>query len=109
LLSSFEEYADPFLEIRIYLTEALDKDSIHNVMINDEGVEDAVTRLRSRTNYGRPNWDKEFVDISTNHKDAKVGVFYCGNKTLAGILRYSCNQFSGTNGATFSFAEETMH
>jgi NADPH oxidase len=107
-LSSFEERGDPFIEIRIYLTEALNTDTIRNVMINDDMLEDAVTRLRSQTNYGRPNWDKEFVDISKKHKGAKVGVFYCGNKTLATVLHNSCNQFSGTNGVKFSYTKETI-
>ena len=52
---------------------------------------DLVTGLKSRTNAGRPNWNKVFTKIKQERK-GQVTVFYCGNPGLAATLRAACQQ-----------------
>ena len=46
---------------------------------------DLITGLKTRTNAGRPNWDKVFKQISEQRK-GKVTVFFCGSPQLGKIL-----------------------
>lgn len=52
---------------------------------------DLITGLKTRTNAGRPNWDKVFKQLQ-DKKKGKVTVFYCGPPQLAKILRYKCDR-----------------
>ena len=51
---------------------------------------DPLTQLKAKTSAGRPNWDKIFSDISHQHGNAKVDVYYCGPPTLASTLKVAC-------------------
>lgn len=62
---------------------------------------DLITGLKTRTNAGRPNWDKVFQQLQEQHK-GKVTVFYCGPPQLARVLRVKCDQFG------FSFRKEVF-
>lgn len=111
LLSSFEEEGvSNFLEIRIFLTQALPIHEIHNLVINDNGKADCLTGLRSRTNYGRPNWEREFEGIKRAHSGCDVGVFYCGNKMMSTVLHRACNEYSdySAKGVRFFYSKETI-
>lgn len=64
-------------------------------MINDANAEqDAITGLRSPTNFGRPNWDMVLRSIRKIHAPAEAGVFFCGPKALGNILHVKCNMHS---------------
>ena len=56
---------------------------------------DLVTGLKSRTNAGRPNWNKVFTKIKEQRK-GKVTVFFCGNSSLGRILKLKCDEFGFT-------------
>lgn len=60
---------------------------------------DLITGLKTRTNAGRPNWDKVFKQVQ-DQKKGKVTVFYCGPPQLAKTLRYKCDQYG------FAFRKE---
>lgn len=62
---------------------------------------DLITGLKTRTNAGRPNWDKVFKHLQ-DQKKGKVTIFYCGPPQLARILRYKCDQFG------FNFRKESF-
>ncbi|KAF9798205.1 hypothetical protein SFRURICE_003164 [Spodoptera frugiperda] len=62
---------------------------------------DLITGLKTRTNAGRPNWDKVFKQLQEQNK-GKVTVFYCGPPQLAKILRVKCDQFG------FGFRKEVF-
>jgi hypothetical protein len=62
---------------------------------------DLITGLKTRTNAGRPNWDKVFKQLLDQQK-GKVTVFYCGPPQLGRILRVKCDQFG------FSFRKEVF-
>ena len=65
----------------------------------NQGHRDLVTGLKTRTNAGRPNWDKVFEQIFDQNK-GKVTVFYCGPPQLAKELKMKCNEFG------FNFRKE---
>lgn len=80
-----------FLKIHTYLTQKLDIDTTNNIVINTVGAEvDPLTELKSRTNFGRPNFDKLFTTMRDGILDrtylnglegsqkTTVGVYFCG-------------------------------
>lgn len=47
-----------FLRINIYLTQKIGEDMLWNIAVNDAGADyDPLTLLRTRTMFGRPDWD----------------------------------------------------
>ena len=38
-----------------------------NIITHEQDTEDAITGLRQKTYYGRPNWDYEFKSIAEQH------------------------------------------
>lgn len=62
---------DDFLEINVYLTERVTKEQDIKQMMEseNEGGKDAITGLDSKTQYGRPPWEKIFLEHSEKYKD----------------------------------------
>lgn len=86
-----ESDLDKFLRIHPYLTQKLDNDTSQNIFLNSVGAKvDPMTDLRSKTNFGRPNFSKLFKDMSegiangnyinglTPNSKVNIGVYYCG-------------------------------
>ncbi|XP_065083543.1 NADPH oxidase 5 [Ochlerotatus camptorhynchus] len=97
-----------FLEMHMYITSALQKSDMKAVglqlaldLLHQKEKRDLITGLKTRTNAGRPNWDKVFKQIQ-DQKKGKVTVFYCGPPQLAKTLRYKCDQFG------FQFRKEVF-
>ena len=67
--------------------------SLINLLFQEK--RDLVTGLKSRTNAGRPNWNKVFTKIR-EQKRGKVTVFFCGNSSLGRILKLKCDEFGFT-------------
>ncbi|KAJ3012277.1 hypothetical protein HKX48_006355 [Thoreauomyces humboldtii] len=117
LLSTLEQsIPTTFLEIHVYLTGKLSLDDIQNIVLNDPDAEyDALTELRNKTHFGRPDWPRIFagVRIATERDGSlgkgnstrTVGVFYCGPAVLAHTIRRSCAA-SGGGGVNFDFRKE---
>ena len=62
---------------------------------------DVTTGLKTKTQAGRPNWEKAFQKIrDENH--GKVTVFYCGNPFLAKTLKTKCEDYG------FNFRKEVF-
>lgn len=102
LLSSLEEQSTQaarvpgssgveFLKIHSYLTQKLDIDTTNNIVLNSVGAAcDPLTELKSRTNFGRPNFNKLFETMRDGILDRSylnglesstrttVGVYFCG-------------------------------
>ena len=78
LLHAIEEQdTERRIEITIYLTAKIKDDDMNNILVQDVGAErDAITSLRSPTNFGRPNWDRTFQGIADQHPDTDCGVFF---------------------------------
>ena len=97
-----------FLEMHMYITSALQKSDMKSVFLQlamdlnfKKEQRDFVTGLKSRTNAGRPNWNKVFTKLQ-EEKKGKVTVFYCGNPMLAKTLRKKCAEFG------FGFRKEVF-
>ncbi|XP_044737262.1 NADPH oxidase 5-like [Chrysoperla carnea] len=97
-----------FLEMHMYITSALQKTDMKAVglqlaldLLHEKEKRDLITGLKTRTNAGRPNWDKVFKQLQ-DQKKGKITVFYCGPPQLARILRVKCDQFG------FSFRKEVF-
>jgi len=91
-----------FLEMHMYVTSALQKTDMKSVFLQlamdlnfKKEQRDLVTGLKSRTNAGRPNWNKVFTKVKEQQK-GKVTVFFCGNPTLGRVLKQKCNDFGFT-------------
>ncbi|XP_059056075.1 NADPH oxidase 5-like [Achroia grisella] len=91
--------AERFLDMHMYITSALQRSDMKAVglqlaldLLHEKEKRDLITGLKTRTNAGRPNWDKVFKQLQEQHK-GKVTVFYCGPPQLARALRLKCDQF----------------
>ncbi|XP_064292875.1 NADPH oxidase 5 isoform X2 [Plodia interpunctella] len=97
-----------FLDMHMYITSALQRTDMRAVglqlaldLLHERDKRDLITGLKTRTNAGRPNWDKVFQQLQQQNK-GKVTVFYCGPPQLARALRLKCDRFG------FHFRKETF-
>ena len=91
-----------------HLTAKIKPDDATNIMINDASADcDAITGLRSPTNFGRPNWDMVFRSVRKIHGSGEVGVFFCGPKVLGSQLHVKCNMYSEP-GFSFVWGKENF-
>ena len=106
-----------FLRIHIYLTQRLDVDQTANVYLNSVGVNlDPLTELRTRTNFGRPDFKRLFGAMregiregsymgDLTHSKADVGVYFCGPNLAAKSIKKAAKCESG-KGVRFRFWKE---
>ncbi|KJE96132.1 Nox1 protein [Capsaspora owczarzaki ATCC 30864] len=99
-----------FLDARIYLTGELNSNEVRNVMLNDEEEADAITGLRAKTNFGRPQWGRIYEQLVQDHPSTNIGVFYCGPKVVAKELGRLSKQFTNPRpgGTIFNFNKENF-
>merc|ERR1719420_1137392 len=104
LLSQLEHggHMNRFLDMHMYVTSALQRNDMKAValqlaldLLHEKEKRDLVTGLKSRTNAGRPNWNKVFTKIKEQRK-GKVTVFFCGNSSLGRTLKLKCDEFGFT-------------
>ena len=92
-----------FLKIHTYLTQRLDIDTATNIYLNSVGsTHDPLTELRSRTNFGRPDFKRLFGamrdgildgtymrDLGDGNEGRRtdVGVYFCGPDAAARSIR----------------------
>ncbi|PKS12730.1 hypothetical protein jhhlp_000938 [Lomentospora prolificans] len=93
-----------FLKIHTYLTQKLDMDTTQNIVLNSVGADvDPLTELKSRTNFGRPNFPKLFETMRNGILDrtyinglesmrTTVGVYFCGPSAAARDIQKACKQ-----------------
>lgn len=90
---------DEFLRIHTYLTQKLDLDTAQNIVLNSVGADvDPLTELKSRTNFGRPDFARLFTGMKDGILDrtylsglegsvkTNVGVYFCGKSRLLWYL-----------------------
>lgn len=127
LLSSLEaqssETADAtktseFLRIHTYLTQRLDSDTTANIYLNSVGQAlDPLTELKTRTNFGRPNFkrlfgamrdglcDNTYISGLESSLRTDVGVYFCGPSAAARDIKSAAK--SATNSEVrFKFWKE---
>lgn len=102
LASSLLTFHDQYLTAKISAADA------NNIMLNSTDT-DAITGLRTPTNFGRPNWDMVFRSIRKLHSPGEAGVFFCGPKGLGSQLHVKCNMYSeGEKGFSFVWGKENF-
>ncbi|KAM8781593.1 NADPH oxidase 5 [Rhynchonycteris naso] len=89
-----------FLEMHMYMTSALSKNDMKAIglqmaldLVAKKEKKDSITGLQTRTQPGRPDWNKVFQKVAAENK-GKVQVFFCGSPALAKVLKVHCEQFS---------------
>ncbi|PVU89659.1 hypothetical protein BB559_005000 [Furculomyces boomerangus] len=100
-----------FIDMRIHITAKFTSDQIQNLVLNDsEGHKDAITNLRTPTYFGRPNLEKIFKEVATNHPGADVGVFFCGPTSMGLDIKSCSNKFTSksTTGTRFTYKHENF-
>ncbi|KXL49406.1 hypothetical protein M433DRAFT_65104 [Acidomyces richmondensis BFW] len=99
--------AAEFLRIHTYLTQKMDIDTAQNIVLNSVGTDkDPLTELSSRTNFGRPDFNRLLVAMREGilnqsyipglarggkHK-TEVGVYFCGPNLGARDVRRACKE-----------------
>ena len=110
--------APEFLRIHTYLTQRLDVDTIANIQLNTVGSQvDPLTELKSRTNFGRPDFKRLFMGMKDGIMDGTymggldgslrtdVGVYVCGPNTAARDIRAATKAVT-SNDVKFRFWKE---
>uniref|UniRef100_A0A3P8P735 NADPH oxidase 2 n=1 Tax=Astatotilapia calliptera TaxID=8154 RepID=A0A3P8P735_ASTCA len=95
-----------FLSYNIYLTRWKEQEAAH-FRVHHEAENDPITGLKQKTFYGKPNWDNEFTNITSQHPRSKVGVFLCGPPQLATSLEKQCMSHSAAD-VKFIFNKENF-
>lgn len=90
---------EQFLDMHMYITSALQKNDMKAVglqmaleLLHKKSKKDLITGLKTRTNAGRPNWNKVFQELSEQNR-GKITVFFCGSPQLGKILKIKCDEF----------------
>ncbi|KAF7122040.1 hypothetical protein CNMCM5793_009595 [Aspergillus hiratsukae] len=107
-----------FLRIHTYLTQRLDDDTAANIYLNSVGQEvDPLTELRSRTNFGRPDFNRLFTAMRDGLRNqsymsgfhgsmrTEIGVYFCGPNAAARQIREAAKTAS-TRDIRFKFWKE---
>lgn len=107
-----------FLRIHTYLTQRLDLDTTTNIYLNSVGsTVDPLTELRTRTNFGRPDFKRLFTAMHDGILDGSyigglegslktdVGVYFCGPNGAARDIRRATKEVSGKD-VRFKFWKE---
>ena len=110
--------APEFLRIHTYLTQRLDVDTIQNIQLNSVGAAvDPLTELKSRTNFGRPDFKRLFgamrdgilsgsyIGGLDSEIRSKVGVYFCGPNAASRDIREATRAVSGRD-VEFKFWKE---
>ncbi|KAL9604264.1 MAG: hypothetical protein Q9219_000662 [cf. Caloplaca sp. 3 TL-2023] len=97
-----------FLRIHTYLTQRLDIDTTANIYLNSVGTaKDPLTELKTRTNFGRPDFKKLFGAMRDGIMDGRyigglegslktdVGVYFCGPNSAARDIKRAAKEANG--------------
>ncbi|KAL9045608.1 MAG: hypothetical protein Q9214_001374 [Letrouitia sp. 1 TL-2023] len=128
LLSSLEQQSQDaaagsgagpeFLRIHTYLTQRLDLDTAANIYLNSVGTaKDPLTELRTRTNFGRPDFRRLFAAMRDGILDGRyigglegslktdIGVYFCGPNAAARDIKKAAKE-STKGDVRFKFWKE---
>lgn len=107
-----------FLRIHTYLTQKLDADTAQNIVLNSVGAAvDPLTELKSRTNFGRPDFtrlltgmregilDRTYLGGLEGSMKTNVGVYFCGPSAAARSIKVACKEATVPE-VNFSFWKE---
>ncbi|KAL5700510.1 NAD(P)H oxidase (H2O2-forming) [Ranunculus cassubicifolius] len=69
---------------------------------------DVVSGTRVKSHFAKPNWRDVYKRIAVNHKDSRVGVFYCGAPALTKQLGELAQDFTHKTSTRFDFHKENF-
>ncbi|MCO5605774.1 hypothetical protein L7F22_059958 [Adiantum nelumboides] len=103
------------IEMHNYLTSVYEEGDARSALITmvqalqkaKNGL-DVVSGSRIRTHFARPNWRKVFSTLTSRHKGAKIGVFYCGPVMLAKELKGLVHEYNKKGTTKFEFHKENF-
>lgn len=94
-----------FLRIHTYLTQRVDVNTANNIVLNSVGTDkDPLTELKSRTNFGRPDFpkllcgmrdgimDRSYMSGLESSLRTDVGVYFCGPSVAARDIKRACKK-----------------
>lgn len=94
-----------FLRIHTYLTQRVDVNTANNIVLNSVGTDkDPLTELKSRTNFGRPDFarllcgmrdgimDRSYMSGLESSLRTDVGVYFCGPNVAARDIKRACKK-----------------
>ena len=84
-----------FIKNNMYDNECAYIHTIKCVFTLIQEKRDLITGLKTRTNAGRPDWDKVFRQIKSQGHN-RVTVFYCGNPNVSDQISQKCDEFGFT-------------
>ncbi|RJE23500.1 NADPH Oxidase [Aspergillus sclerotialis] len=107
--AAMSQGSSEFLRIHTYLTQRLDDDTAANIYLNSVGQDlDPLTELRSRTNFGRPDFTRLFTAMRDGLRDqsymaglggspsasTEIGVYFCGPNLAARQIEHAAKKAS---------------
>ncbi|XP_009404193.2 respiratory burst oxidase homolog protein B [Musa acuminata AAA Group] len=69
---------------------------------------DVVSGTRVKSHFARPNWRNVYKRIALNHREKRIGVFYCGAPALTKELRQLAQDFTHKTTTKFDFHKENF-
>jgi len=70
---------------------------------------DAITGLKARTTFGRPDFGTIFSTKAQQYRGQTVGVFFCGPAALSKVLYENCGKFTEVaHGTRFEYHKENF-
>ncbi|KAK1281635.1 hypothetical protein QJS10_CPB22g00448 [Acorus calamus] len=69
---------------------------------------DVVSGTRVKSHFAKPNWRNVYKRIAMNHRDSRIGVFYCGAPAPTKELRQLAQDFSRKTTTKFDFHKENF-
>lgn len=120
----YAAFSANFLRINVYLTQKINEDMMWNIAVNDAGAEyDPLTLLRSRTMFGRPDWNGiygrmrqaiesgQYIPGSNAQLKTKVAVSLLPHSTgyaTEGLLTFVQTYFCGPGALAKAIKEATL-
>ncbi|CAO2151160.1 unnamed protein product [Urochloa humidicola] len=106
---------DGIIEVHNYCTSFYEEGDARSALITvlqslnyaKNGI-DVVSGTRVKTHFARPNYYNVYKRIALNHRDQRVGVFYCGAPVLEHELRGLARDFSRKTTTKFDFHKENF-
>ncbi|KAJ7549881.1 hypothetical protein O6H91_07G073300 [Diphasiastrum complanatum] len=103
------------IEMHNYLTSVYEEGDARSALIAmlqalhhaKNGV-DVLSGSQVRTHFARPDWKKVFSRLAATHRNAKIGVFYCGPVPLAKELDTLSQEYTRTRSTQFDFHKENF-
>ncbi|XP_052268840.1 NADPH oxidase 5-like [Dreissena polymorpha] len=96
------------IQMHMYMTAAQKKTDMKGIglqialdLMYEKNKRDLITGLRTKTEPGRPNWNKIFKAIKNENK-GKVKVFFCGAPALGKTVKEAAAKFG------FAFSKENF-